>query len=101
MGMTGHCVSNAHPSCPDSIQDNSICDCPCHIYSGDQWHVRYSEKPEWWDDPSEPRCDECGWHMEDAEEWCGNCGNCTDHCELSDSCEEWATEQLELMQGGN
>lgn len=49
-----------------------------------------------------PRCDVCGIQMEEAgADWCGNCGNCTDHCELWHSCEEWATEQLELMQGGD
>lgn len=50
---------------------------------------------------SQPHCDECGVLDEEAEEWCGNCGRCMDHCELWDSCEEWHTEMLELMQGGN
>lgn len=47
-----------------------------------------------------PHCYVCG-AVDVTVEWCGGCGCCTDHCELSDSCEEWATEQLELMQGGN
>lgn len=32
---------------------------------------------------------------------CEICGTQIDDCQLSDSCEEWATEQLELMQEGN
>lgn len=32
-------------------------------------------------DECEPRCDECGIHAEEAGlDWCGECGNCHDHC---------------------
>lgn len=63
------------------------------------WRETYAEKPEWWDDPTEPRCDVCGVHTEEAcvyvknpdvnldrypGAWCGTCGNCADHC----TCEE-------------
>lgn len=59
------------------------------------WRETYPEKPEWWDDDTEPRCDVCGVHTEEAGvyvknpdvnldrypgAWCGECGNCADHC---------------------
>lgn len=46
------------------------------------WILTYNEKPEWWDDPFEPRCDHCGVHTEDGP-WCGECGNCKTHCECA------------------
>lgn len=64
------------------------------------WKVTYPEKPEWWDDPTEPRCDVCGVHTEEAcvyvkdpdvdldrypGAWCGECGNCADHCTCDDN----------------
>jgi len=30
------------------------------------WEGTYPTKPEWWDDETEPRCDDCGIHMEDC-----------------------------------
>ena len=45
----------------------------------DTWKCTYSSKPSWWDDETEPRCDECGVHVEEADDWCGNCGNCGKH----------------------
>jgi hypothetical protein len=68
------------------------------------WRKTYAEKPEWWDDPTEPRCDVCGVHTEEActtvalrpeaavdaflarypGAWCGECGNCADHCECGE-----------------
>lgn len=52
----------------------------------DYWRHTYAIKPEWWDDPEEPRCDYCGIHCEDTNidargGWCGYCGRCGDHCE--------------------
>lgn len=63
----------------------------------DVWRKTYPTKPEWWDDVTEPRCDICGVHTEEALDhlkdaanndqyrypggWCGECGNCADHCE--------------------
>lgn len=47
------------------------------------WEKTYSTKPEWWDIETEPRCDECGVHTEDAHVWCGFCGNCIPHCSCS------------------
>jgi hypothetical protein len=29
--MSGYCVSGEHENCPDSIKDDYICACPCHI----------------------------------------------------------------------
>jgi hypothetical protein len=37
-------------------------------------------------EPFEPRCDVCNVHCEDADNWCGNCGNCMDHCEQHTGC---------------
>jgi hypothetical protein len=51
--------------------------------SGEVWEKTYKEKPEWWDDQFEPRCDHCGIHTEEADQWCGECGNCKTHCEGS------------------
>lgn len=48
----------------------------------------------------EPRCDDCGAHHETVE-WCGNCGKCAEHCDLSDDCEDFATDALELSQNGD
>lgn len=45
------------------------------------WKKSYSVKPDWWDDETEPRCDVCGVHTEDADDWCGDCGTCMKHCE--------------------
>lgn len=45
------------------------------------WAKSYTEKPDWWDDDTEPRCDECGIHHEDNRiAWCGECGSCDLHC---------------------
>jgi hypothetical protein len=33
----------------------------------------------WRETNNEPRCDECGAGMEEVE-WCGECGNCAEHC---------------------
>ena len=61
---------------------------PAHIVPFDLeaegWRVTYPTKPEWWDDETEPRCDECGVHTEEADEWDGECGNCGDHCACDD-----------------
>lgn len=38
------------------------------------------------DEPYQPRCDVCGVHTEEADGWCGNCGNCMDHCEQHMGC---------------
>jgi hypothetical protein len=27
-----------------------------------------------------PKCDDCGVWADDAPDWCGECGNCADHC---------------------
>jgi len=68
-------------------------------YNRDKWKRSYPVKPEWWDDPTEPRCDECGVHTEDAEgDWCGECGMCADHCLRYAGCtvaldREWAALQ--------
>lgn len=50
------------------------------------WRHTYAHKPAWWDDPAEPRCDYCGIHCDDGNidargGWCGDCGQCRDHCE--------------------
>lgn len=46
------------------------------------WTYYGNEKPEWWDDETEPRCDVCGCHMEDDPEWPlsgdGSCSTCTE-----------------------
>jgi len=34
----------------------------------------------------DPTCDECGISCEDAPEWCGNCGNCMEHCADYEGC---------------
>ena len=57
------------------------CWCTQWTHKDETWKVTYSEKPEWWDDPTEPRCDVCGVHTEEADDWCGDCGNCGEHCE--------------------
>jgi hypothetical protein len=49
-------------------------------YVDDVWRQNYLEMPQWWGDPTVPRCDVCGVHHEEAE-WCGECGNCGQHCE--------------------
>ena len=57
--------------------------CTCKDPSAEEdetWRKTYSEKPDWWDDIHEPRCDECGVHMEEADTWDGECGNCGEHC---------------------
>ena len=70
------------------------------LSSDETWRQTYTEKPEWWDDPTEPRCDVCGVHTEEALDylrdpanndqdrypggWCGECGNCADHCTCDD-----------------
>lgn len=75
--------------------------CQCNVEDEDEtWKVTYPEKPEWWDDPTEPRCDVCGVHTEEAcvyvkdpdvdldrypGAWCGECGNCADHCTCDDN----------------
>lgn len=48
---------------------------------------------------STPHCDVCG-AVDETVEWCGNCGNCVEHCELSDSCDEWEMQMFELRQDG-
>lgn len=48
------------------------------------WQASYATKPDWWDIPEEPRCDTCGTHMEEAAEWCGDCGSCIEHCTTPD-----------------
>jgi len=68
-------------------------------YNRDKWKRSYPVKPEWWDDATEPRCDECGIHTDDAEgDWCGECGMCADHCLRYAGCtvaldREWAALQ--------
>ena len=50
-------------------------------YVTDLWWESYDYKPDWWDNPTEPRCDGCGIHTEDAFPfWCGECGSCNTHC---------------------
>lgn len=53
------------------------------------WKKSYPVKPEWWDDETQPRCDECGIHCEDTERWCGECGNCETHCQKTSDCEDY------------
>lgn len=50
------------------------------IESDDLWRMSYDREPEWWSDETQPRCDDCGIHMEEADEWCGECGSCKQHC---------------------
>jgi hypothetical protein len=40
------------------------------------------------DEYIDPTCDECGVSTEDALEWCGNCGNCKDHCANFEGCDD-------------
>lgn len=47
-----------------------------------------------------PHCDVCG-AVDETVEWCGSCGCCVEHCLLTDSCEDYATDLLELMQEEN
>lgn len=49
---------------------------------------------------SVPHCDECG-AIDETVEWCGGCGCCVEHCQLTDLCEEHATHILELRQIGD
>lgn len=49
---------------------------------------------------STPHCDECG-AIDETVEWCGGCGCCVEHCQLTDLCDDYATEMLELRQIGN
>jgi hypothetical protein len=41
---------------------------------------------ELWPDPS---CDECGILMEETADWCGECGNCKEHCQGYVDCPRW------------
>lgn len=50
-------------------------------YVEDVWRRTYPKMPEWWGDPEVPRCDTCGVHTEQADNWCGECGQCGSHCE--------------------
>lgn len=54
------------------------------------WTRTYGEQPDWWLDPSVPRCDVCGISQEDAsfseDPWCGACGMCSRHCVKGDGC---------------
>lgn len=34
----------------------------------------------------EPRCDVCDVHTEEADDWCGDCGNCSEHCADEEGC---------------
>ena len=38
------------------------------------------------DSAIQPRCDVCNVHTEEADGWCGNCGNCTAHCQQDEGC---------------
>lgn len=49
---------------------------------------------------STPHCDDCG-AIDEAVEWCGGCGCCVEHCQLTDLCDDYATEILELRQNGD
>jgi len=40
------------------------------------------------DEYIDPTCDACDISSEDATEWCGNCGNCMDHCADFEGCDE-------------
>lgn len=51
-----------------------------YVETDETWKVTYPERPEWWGDPTEPRCDVCGIHNEEADAWDGECGNCGEHC---------------------
>lgn len=31
MGMAGFCARGRHADCPDSRNDQYVCDCPCHL----------------------------------------------------------------------
>ena len=39
---------------------------------------------------TEPHCDNCGRPYEDNPNWCGECGNCTEHCANYVDCEAFA-----------
>jgi len=39
-----------------------------------------------------PTCDVCELDSESVE-WCGNCGNCREHCADSIGCSEWQANQ--------
>lgn len=54
-----------------------------YVETDDTWKVTYAERPAWWGDPTEPRCDVCGVHQEEADVWDGECGNCGEHCTCS------------------
>lgn len=41
------------------------------------------------DEESEPTCDDCGVHAEEAVDWCGGCGSCGEHCQNSKLCTDW------------
>lgn len=63
---------------------------PAHeVSADDSWRGFYATKPDWWNCPYEPRCDECGVHTDDANNWCGTCGNCTEHCECAEEDRGW------------
>lgn len=44
-------------------------------------------------EPFEPRCDVCNVHCEEADNWCGNCGNCMDHCEQHTGCPSFPRDE--------
>lgn len=45
----------------------------------------------------DPECDECGVLMEEAEEWCGTCGNCREHCERYYDCPPKVGDRVEAV----
>lgn len=40
----------------------------------------------------QPRCDVCGIRDEEADDWCGECGCCREHCQQYESCPPLAAE---------
>lgn len=47
-----------------------------------EYRPLYVEEDEW----PEPSCDECGVLCEEADGWCGVCGNCAEHCQQWTEC---------------
>lgn len=64
----------------------------------------YESKPEWWDDPTEPRCDVCGMHMleSDGTNWDGDNGTCYRHSPRGVQEDSWTESMRRLRrQVGN
>lgn len=80
--MGGCTFDELHPHRPGSGWSYAK---PVPVVEG--WEGTYPARPEWWDDETEPRCDDCGIHMEEAARWCGECGCCREHCQGYAGCE--------------